>query len=411
MELCRMSLKAKTSNRNLYSFLWHASFLAFAQNFIDVDTIIPAMIIEAGGGAMHIGIMTAIMMGGSSFSQLFFAPFVSNVPFKKKCLLFGINLRILSLLGLAVILYFFITQDHSNVLWIVFLFISIFSLSGAFANISYFDILGKSIDETKRKTFFSSKQIIGGVIVLLSAFLAKSTLTHFNYPSNYAVMFLIGGTALLLASGGFWNIKETESSGLKMYGVKDFLHRMLDEIKNNKNLIYFLGFINTQGIVISFIPFVVLYAKKSFDTQGTDIGLFLLFKVLGVVAVSLLVLLTNKKIKYNVLMYSNVLLSVLLVVATMLIHDASALKYVFILGGITLSIYTISMNGVLLEISNTKNRALYVGFAGAGNILPAIFPLIAGGIINKLGYSAFFSLFILIVSFAFFFIYKLKCDK
>ena len=129
------------------------------------------------------------------------------------------------------------------------------------------------------------------------------------------------------------------------------------------------------------------------------------------VAVSLLVLLANKKIKYNVLLYSNVLLSVLLAVSTMLINDASALKYVFILGGITLSIYTISMNGVLLEISNKKNRALYVGFAGAGNIVPAIFPLIAGGIINKLGYSAFFILFILIVSFSFFFIYNLKCKK
>lgn len=378
---------------------------------MDVDTIIPAMIIEAGGGAMHIGIMTAIMMGGSSFSQLFFAPFINNVPFKKRCLLLGINLRIVSLLGLAIILYFFITKNHSNVLWIVFLFISIFSFSGAFTNISYVDILGKSIDQTKRKTFFSSRQIIGGVIVLLSAFLAKSTLTRFNYPSNYAAMFLIGGTALWVASAGFWNIRETESSGIKTFGIKDFLHQMLDEIKNNKKLIYFLGFINTQGIVISFIPFVILYAKKSFHTQGSDIGLFLLFKVLGVVAVSLLVLLTNKKIKYNVLLYSNVLLSVLLVVSTMLINDASALKYVFILGGITLSIYTISMNGVLLEISNKKNRTLYVGFAGAGNVVPAIFPLIAGGIINKLGYSAFFILFILIISFSFFFIYNLKCKK
>jgi len=378
---------------------------------MDVDTIIPAMIIEAGGGAMHIGIMTAIMMGGSSFSQLFFAPFINNVPFKKRCLLLGINLRIVSLFGLATVLYFILTQDHSNVLWIVFLFISVFSLSGSFTAISYVDILGKSISQTKRKIFFSYRQIIGGVIVLLSAFLAKSTLTRFNYPSNYAAMFLIGGTALLVASAGFWNIKETQSSGIKMFGVKDFLHRMLDEIKNNKKLIYFLGFINTQGIVMSFIPFVILYAKKTFHTQGSDAGLFLLFKVLGVVAVSLLVLLINKKIKYNILLYCNVFLSVLLVVSTMLINNVSALKYIFILGGIILSIYTISMNGILLEISNKKNRVLYVGFAGAGNIIPAIFPLIAGGIINKLGYSIFFILFILIVSFSFFFIYRLKCKK
>ena len=406
-----MHLTTKISDRNLYSFLWHASFLAFAQNFMDVDTIIPAMIIEAGGGAMHVGIMATIMMGGSSFSQLFFAPIVSKVPFKKNLLLLGINLRVVSLIGLASILYFFIAKNHSNVLWIVFLFISIFSLSGAFTNISYVDILGKSIVHTKRKTFFSAKQIIAGIIVLSSAFLAKKTLTLFNYPSNYAAMFFIGGTALWVASAGFWNIVETEPSGIKMFGVKDFLNRMIDEIKNNKKLIYFLGFINTQGIVISFIPFVILYAKQNFNTLGSDTGMFLLFKVLGIVAVSLLVLIANKKIKYNVLLYSNVLLSILLVVSTMLITDASALKYVFILGGITLSIYTITMNGVLLEISGTKNRALYVGFAGAGNIIPAFFPLISGGIINKLGFNYFFILFILIVSFSFFFISKINCKK
>lgn len=378
---------------------------------MDVDTIIPAMIIEAGGGAMHVGLMTAIMMGGSSFSQLFFAPFVSNVPFKKRFLLLGINLRVLSLFGLAAILYFFITQTPSSVLWIIFLFISIFSFSGAFTNISYVDIMGKSIDQAKRKTFFSSRQIIGSVIILLSAFLVKKMLTLFNYPSNYAAMFLIGGTALFIASLGFWNIIETKSSGIKIVGLKDFIHRMLDEIRNNKKLIYFLGFINTQGIVISFIPFVILYAKTNFHIQGSDIGIFLLFKVLGVVAISLLVLLAIKKMKYRTLLYGNGFLSLLLVVSIMLINDASALKYVFILGGVTLSIYTISMNGVLLEISSTENRALYVGLAGAGNIVPALFPLMEGGIINQVGYSAFFILFMGFIAFAFFFIYHLNCEK
>jgi len=78
-----MTLPRNISNHNFYAFLWHAGFLAFAQNFMDVDTIIPAMLIESGGGAVHIGIMTAIMMGGSSFTQLFFAPYISNKSFKK----------------------------------------------------------------------------------------------------------------------------------------------------------------------------------------------------------------------------------------------------------------------------------------------------------------------------------------
>src|SRR5680860_558237 len=100
-----MALTNKISTHNFYSFLWHASFLAFAKNFMDVDTIIPAMIVEAGGGAMHIGIMTAIMLGGSSFMQLFFAPYLSNKAQKKNYLLLGINVRIFALAGLGILLF------------------------------------------------------------------------------------------------------------------------------------------------------------------------------------------------------------------------------------------------------------------------------------------------------------------
>jgi hypothetical protein len=57
------------SKKNFHAFLWHASFLAIAKNFMDVDTVIPAMLLNAGGTQVHVGILTAIMIGGSRFSQ------------------------------------------------------------------------------------------------------------------------------------------------------------------------------------------------------------------------------------------------------------------------------------------------------------------------------------------------------
>jgi MFS family permease len=66
---------------------------------------------------------------------------------------------------------------------------------------------------------------------------------------------------------------------------------------------------------------------------------------------------------------------------------------------------------LLLEVSGNENRALYTGFAGAGNILPAIFPLAGGAIINWFGYHAFFVLFMLIIAMAAFFIFKINCKK
>jgi len=406
-----MTIQRNISTRNFYAFLWHAGFLAFAQNFMDVDTVIPAMLIESGGGAVHIGIMTAIMMGGSSFTQLFFAPYISNKPFKKKFLLLGINARVLSLFALCFILFYLHAHQSKMILWFIFLLITLFSLGGAFANISYTDILGKSVNEDKRKVFFSTKQIISGIVVLFSAFLAKKILTVSIYPVNYAFMFFAGASLLLIASGGFWKVKEIIPSTLKIKGFRDFIKTLQSELTQNNKLVYFLGFINTQGIMLSFLPFVMLYAKETLNTQSNATGNFLLFKIIGVVAVSMLIFFVARRVKYNPLLYLNVILSVTIIITTLFIHDEHTLRYIFILGGVVFSLYTITMNGLLLEVSGNENRALYTGFAGAGNILPALFPLSGGWIIGHWGFTVFFILFLLIVSSSVFFIRKIDCKK
>ncbi|PKP38918.1 MAG: MFS transporter [Bacteroidetes bacterium HGW-Bacteroidetes-15] len=406
-----MELSSKISSHNFYSFLWHATFLALAQSFMDVDTVIPSMIIESGGKSMHIGIMTAIMLGGSSFTQLFFAPYISNKPFKKKFLLFGIYSRIISLFALGFILFYLQGAQIGWVLWLIFLFITLFSLGGAFTNISYIDIMGKSIGEERRKTFFSTKQIVVGIVVLVSAFFAKKLLVASEYPVNYAFMFFAGASLLLISSAGFWKIKEVIPSTFKINGFRDFIRILRLELKENPKLIFFLGFINTQGIIISFLPFVMLYASESLNAQTADTGSFLLFKVIGVVSVSMIIFFVSKRIKYNPILYLNVILSVAIILITMFVKDGSSLRYVFILGGMAFSLYTITMNGLLLEVSGRENRALYAGFAGAGNILPALFPLAGGWIISRIGFQFFFILFILIVISSAYYIRKIDCKK
>lgn len=281
----------------------------------------------------------------------------------------------------------------------------------AFANISYTDILGKSVDQERRKTFFSSLQIISGIIVLAAAFLVKKVLVWKAFPVNYALMFFIGAALLLIASGGFWRIRERGPSTLSVHGIRAFFGVLKAELTRNKKLLYFLGFVNTQGIAVSFLPFAVLFAKQNFQTQSSATGNFLLFKVIGIVFVSGLILMGAKKVKYNVLLYANVLLSLAMALMALNIQSVSMLKYIFIAGGVVYSLFSMTMSGVLLEVSGTENRALYTGFVGAGNILPAVFPLFAGSIISAFGFNTFFVLFLMIIVTAAFFIYRIDCKK
>ena len=73
--------------------------------------------------------------------------------------------------------------------------------------------------------------------------------------------------------------------------------------------------------------------------------------------------------------------------------------------------FGIARNGILVEISNNENRAIYAGISGAGSILPTIFPLIAGILISACGYNITFIIVSLIIVTSFVFIKKLNCRQ
>ncbi len=404
-------LNASVSRHNFYSFLIHGIFLALAQSFMDIDTIIPSMLIESGGSSLHVGFLTAIMLGGSSFTQLFFSPYLQNKSFKKKYLLLGINSRIASLTGLSLLFFFFMSFTGDVCILFIFVLVTIFSFSGAFANISYTDIFGKSVLPDARKSFFSLRQVLTGSGVLISSFFARKVLMSHEFPVNYAFMLLIAAVFLSLASIGFWRIKETIESGYKIAGLKAFLHAVRREIQSNSRLKYYLGFVNTLGISVAMLPFLILFAKEYFQADSSQIGKFLIFKVSGVVLTGMLLFVLSHRIKYRFLLYSTVVLSLFIPTFVMVSHSASGFFFVFILGGIVYSLYTVSINGVLLEVSDNENRALYTGLAGAGNILPTLFPISAGWVINSYGFNVFFFIFMALVASSLIFIYKLHCTK
>ena len=406
-----MKLNKQISNQNYYAFLWHAVFLALAINFTDVDIIIPAMMVDAGGSSFQLGILTAIMLGGDRFAQLFFAPFLNNQSSKKGYLLGGINARIFALGGMALLFYF---SSHINdifIIWSIFILISLFSLSGAFANINYVDIFGKSILQEKRKAFFSIKQVISSIVVFMSAFLARSVLLEYGYPINYATLFFIAAGLLGIASFGFWKIKEVPASNSKIDGLVKFIHIVIQEIRTNKKLRNYLFLMNTQGISIVLMPFLILYAKKIFSAGSQDIGNFLILKVIGGILAGSIIFYYSKKIKYQHMMYITSIIAILIPLFILMMPGSMLFPYIFLLGGVLFTIHRISISGILLEVTTNENRALYTGLSGAGAIWPVIFPFIGGWIITEFGFNLFFVLFIAVIFLSFYFIYKIDCKK
>ncbi len=405
-----MQISAKRSKINFRSFLWHTIFLALASNFMDVNTIIPSMLVKAGGNSVLLGFLTAIMLGGSSVLQLVFAPMLSKKQLKLKYLLLGINLRVAALIFISLMFFFSASLTNNTIILLIFVFISIFSFSGSYASISYTDILGKSIRQESRKSFFSIKEMVLSMGILLSAIAVKYLITKYNYPNNYAVLFLIAGLLLLISSLGFWNLKEMRSINPVKKSLIDFFKLIPKEINKNANLKYYLLIINTLGLGISVLPFLILFAKDNFNLSFNLIGNILLFRISGNIFASTVYYKFSKKINYKVLLKIALFIgSSIPVIALLQSNNQYYFQFIFILSGIFASLFKISNNGILLEISTNENRAIYAGISGAGKIFTMIFPLIAGVIIYYFGYNMVFIFVSITILISYFFVRKLEC--
>jgi len=237
----------------------------------------------------------------------------------------------------------------------------------------------------------------------------RRVLVAYHYPMNYAALFFVAAILLGIASLGLWRIREIPASNFKISGFKNFIDTILQEIRINKKWRSYLFLTNTQGISIVLMPFLVLYAKKLFSADSQDIGNFLVLKVIGGILSGSVLFYFSGKVRYQVMLYVTTIIAILIPLFILLLPGPTLFPYVFLLGGIVYTIHTISINGILLEVTTEQNRALYTGLSGAGSIFPVIFPFLGGWIISEFGFNLFFGLFITIMIMSIYFIRGVNC--
>ena len=400
----------KYSKRNFKAFVWHAVFLALTKNFAEINTVIPTMLIQAGGTPFHLGALTTIMVGGSKFMQIFFAAFLTHKEKTKKFLFMGIYIRVGALLILGYLLSFAGDMEGKYVIAFIFLLMTLFSFAGAFAGIAYNDILGKSIAADSRKRFFIFKQILASTAVLISALVARKILTAYPYPVNYSILFILAGLFLFVGSGGFWVIREKVSTVTESLSLRKKFALFGQALAGDKILRNYLYTVNTTSLSIAIIPFLIALAKNNFGLTGTTVGNYLLLQVAGVIVATILFKFMEKGQGYRGIMTIHILSGALLPIAALLLQNNSNLfMLLFPLSGLVLASKEIAVPGILLEISNENNRAIYTGISGAGSVATIIFPIAAGALITVIGFAPVFIIASLIVLSSFVFSAKIHC--
>jgi len=213
-----------------------------------------------------------------------------------------------------------------------------------------------------------------------------------------------------LASLGFWAIREFIPKDFKP--VKQKFSDVYKELRSDKRLQYYLISINTLGLGYGILPFVLLYARDFRNLDAAFVGNLLIAKTLGLIVAGLWLFYRAKKVRYHNMMKAMIALGVFFPLVAWMFPGFLFVYYVsFFAGGMFLSLYQIIINGVLLEISSIHNRSMYTGIAGAGSILPVLFPLFGGALIGWLGFHVFFGLYMAFILISIIFIQKLNCKK
>ncbi|MGM0432413.1 MAG: MFS transporter [Spirochaetota bacterium] len=380
-------------HRNFRAFIWHAVFLSITVTFTEVNTVIPALILQVGGSEIHVGLAAAIMIGVPLISQLNFAGFLYGKSRKKPYLLAGINLRVVSLALIAVTLVYYEQFTLAQLLVVIYCELLLFTLGGAFAGISYVDLVGKSFDSEGRRSFFTKKQIIASLGIFLSAVVARAIMQQFAYPRNYVLLFAAASFFLLTASLGFWRISEQPLVGVKGAGYLQTLRSIPRVLKADKNLRYYLLFMNAVGVHVALTPFYITFARNQYYLDSTVISNVLFIQIVGMISASLVWPKIVRRGGFKRVLKIFALLSAIIPPAALLLGHFLQLPWylsLFFVIGWSVSAKKITSDSVLVELSNEENRVLYTGIAGTLNISVAIFPIALGGLIGSLGYVPIF---------------------
>ncbi len=381
------------------AFYWHAFFLAVTTSFTEVNTVMPALVIEAGGTAATVGVLTAIMIGLPLVAQLVFASFLHTRKRKKPYLLLGINLRVLALAAGAMAIATLGTG--SDIIPAVFAAMTVFALSGAFAGVSYTELVGNLVRSERRRVFFVRRQVITTLGLLVSAVVTRFLLGAAAFPDGYVLLFAMASVFLLMASAGFWVLHETPS-GPPPDGAARVRHRagmvaalrqaptILREDANLRALIFAM---NLLALGYTSIPLVTALAHRTYRLSAATVGTFVLIQIGGMLLAAPLWTRLIRRGGYRLLLVVQLVLNALLFPAALVVAAGAPLgayAALYLVTGAIISAQKISIDGVLVQISPDGRRALYAGVFGAANIASALLPLLTGVLVGSLGYPPVF---------------------
>lgn len=383
--------------RNFISALWHGAFLALGTSITQPTTVIAAFVADLTGSTVWVGGLSTVLTVAGALPQLFVARLIEPRSRKMPFLMLAIYLRVISWGVLAWLIFSIGSERPLLLAWALVGLLAVFYAGGGLGGVPYTDIIGKIIPSNRRGAFFGGQQALAGPLSVGAALLARHVLAEVAYPSNYALLFGLAAVALLIASLGFWLIREpprTDTDG-HIRRWREYRGQLLDAAHRLRTLV---AVQILTGFSLMALPFYVVYARQELGAPPEAVGWFVLLQVLGGVLANLLW--ARLVDRYG----SRWMLTVCATLSTLVPLLAIGLGRlgwtgmlpIFFLAGAVLNGRGVGFSSALLELAPAAERPTYAGLNSVLALPVAFLPLLAGILLRWWSYP---SLFLVVASF------------
>ena len=377
--------------RNFLSALWHGAFLALGIALTQPTTVISAFVADLTGSTVWVGGLSTVLTAAGALPQLIVARWIEPRPRKMPYLMVAIYLRVVSW-GMLAGLTYAIGPSHPQLLaWVLVGLLALFYAGGGLGGVPYTDIIGKIIPPERRGAFFGGKQALAGPLSVGAALLARQILATTAYPANYALLFGLAAFSLLVASLGFWVIREplrADADG-RVASWREYAEQLREVAGRLRTLI---GVQWLTGFSLMVLLFYVVYARQALGAPPRAIGWFMLAQVLGGVFGNLVWAWLVDQYGSRLMLSVCGTISMVTPLLAILLGQFGwiGLLPVIVLGGATFHGRQVGFSSALLEIAPTAERPTYSAL-NVVLILPVAFlSLIAGLLLERWSYPTLF---------------------
>lgn len=274
------------SKRNFILGLINGSLFILFTTFIDPDTVLPGFAWQlTGGKPLLVGLLVSIIGTGWFWPSLFLSPlFATKQRLMPSYRLSALG-RSLALFGLPLVA---LNLEHFSPT-VGFALVTLMYLSytscGGLSMIPFMTMVGETIPPHWRGRFFGARYLLGGLMALVAGPWVRwllSTHSGFEFPTNYALLFLAGAVFAFPSMLSFCFAEEyPRVVKRRRVSVLLELQRGLRIVRRDRN---FKRLIVTRCLAAFMlgltIPFIVPYAIAKLGIPPSAVGLFVVCKVI-----------------------------------------------------------------------------------------------------------------------------------